>query len=145
MLTDPAGENFDLKVRLSLHNVGAGPVYDVHAEDSWSEEFRPSANAKDGNKCHFDVIEPSINVSCEIIVVPLRYGTFTPKNALAFYRLAPDAEEVANVVGHPFSDGALTIFPHATYKRLFTSHKREILAFLCLAGAVSLIPYALFI
>ncbi|KAH7815032.1 putative Translocon-associated protein beta (TRAPB) [Monocercomonoides exilis] len=141
LVTLPAGEKFDLKTHIHIHNAGEEPIYDVNVDDQWGEYFLVSQNAKDNNLCHYDKIEGETNVTCEQVWVPQRSGAYHMLPVRVSYREVADSDEIQFVIGHPFIEAPLDILPQAVYKRFYTSHKREFFAFLLMSCNAVLIPY----
>lgn len=141
----PAGEGFDLKVAIHIHNTGDEAIYDVGVNDQWGEHFSISPNAVNGNKCTYENIPAGKNVTCEEVIVPNTFGAFYVLPALVRYKSSTDSEESQYVVGHAFTDAPLEIYPKAFYKRNFTSHVRETICFLLLCGFIILVPRALYV
>ncbi|KAK2958601.1 putative translocon-associated protein subunit beta [Blattamonas nauphoetae] len=144
VLTNPAGEGHDLKVRVGIYNVGKEDIYSVDVADNWGEFFTISPNAVNNNTCSFDIVKAETNVTCDIIVVPLRHGTFSLLSSQVQYKTSPEDETPSTVIGHPLTEQPLTILPSAIYKRFFSSHLRMNITFICLVAIAILIPYRSF-
>ena len=145
VVTNPIGQGFDMKVDVHIHNIGDEPIYNVTVLDQWSNYFEVSPKAKDGNVCHYDSIAAHANVTCKEIYVPNRNGAHYVAPAVVQYLPKPDSEEPVSVFGHPFPDVPLNVFPRAVYKRLFTSHFREMIVFFLLISFAGLFCYSRFI
>eukprot|EP00771_Trimastix_marina_P004028 gnl/Trimastix_PCT/758.p1 GENE.gnl/Trimastix_PCT/758~~gnl/Trimastix_PCT/758.p1 ORF type:complete len:194 (+),score=50.56 gnl/Trimastix_PCT/758:58-639(+) len=130
------GQNFPMKVKIDLYNIGPSEVYDVHLRDWWNDKFTLSPDSS--FEASWESIPPTTNVSHTIELTPHINGVMRLAPVTVSYR-ASQEEEPKILRSQPFRPAY--ILSEVEYRRFVLPHTMHIGIFAGLIAAAALLPF----